>query len=109
MCVLVRDLTWRDLDLVVERAPVPLYQKGPLDVALPLLYGILLGFGGTLLTGVSILLVVVHISRRNQQSRHPRVTSSPSSKLMVGDVMLEDAASGKAEAAKKGLKLSGNP
>ncbi|KAI3357718.1 hypothetical protein L3Q82_016123, partial [Scortum barcoo] len=41
----VRDLTWRDLDLVVERAPVPPYQKGPLDVALPLLFGILLGFG----------------------------------------------------------------
>ncbi|XP_076598175.1 transmembrane and death domain protein 1 [Chaetodon auriga] len=66
----VRDLTWRDLDLIVERAPVPPYQKGPLDVALPLLYGILLGFGGTLLVGVSILLVVVRVSRSHQQLRH---------------------------------------
>uniref|UniRef100_A0A3B4TDH9 Si:ch211-226m16.3 n=1 Tax=Seriola dumerili TaxID=41447 RepID=A0A3B4TDH9_SERDU len=57
-----RDLTWRDLDLIVERGPVPLYQKGPLDVALPLLYGILLGFGGTLLAGIFILLVIIRIS-----------------------------------------------
>ncbi|XP_070767281.1 transmembrane and death domain protein 1 [Enoplosus armatus] len=84
----VRDLTWRDLDLIVERAPVPMYQKGLLDVALPLLYGILLGFGGTLLAGVSILVVIIHFSRKNQQNRHPRVTSSPSRKLMVGDVVV---------------------
>ncbi|KAM6924352.1 transmembrane and death domain protein 1 [Xenentodon cancila] len=45
-----KDLTWHDLDLVLERAPVPLYQRGPLDVFLPLFYGILLGFGGILLT-----------------------------------------------------------
>ncbi|XP_068589747.1 transmembrane and death domain protein 1 [Cebidichthys violaceus] len=86
----VRDLTWRDLDLIVERAPVGLYQKGPLDVALPLLYGILLGFGGTLLAGVSILFVVIHISRRIQQSRHPRVASS---KLIVGNILLRDSSS----------------
>lgn len=89
--VLVRDLTWRDLDLIVERAPVAPYQKGPLDVALPFLYGILLGFGGTLLVGVSIFLVILHISRKGQQSHHP------SSKLMVGDVMLEDGASGRSK------------
>uniref|UniRef100_A0A3Q3JR52 Death domain-containing protein n=1 Tax=Monopterus albus TaxID=43700 RepID=A0A3Q3JR52_MONAL len=57
-----RDLTWNDLDLIVKRAPVPPYQKGPLHVALPLLYGILLGFGGTLLAGVFTLLVIIHIS-----------------------------------------------
>nr|XP_020473474.1 uncharacterized protein LOC109970327 isoform X2 [Monopterus albus] len=66
----VRDLTWNDLDLIVKRAPVPPYQKGPLHVALPLLYGILLGFGGTLLAGVFTLLVIIHISHRNQQSHH---------------------------------------
>ncbi|XP_044206585.1 uncharacterized protein LOC122981869 isoform X2 [Thunnus albacares] len=96
----VRDLTWRDLDLIVERAPVPLYQKGPLDVALPLLYGILLGFGGSLLAGVSILLFIIHISRRNQKSSHPTVTSSSSHKLTVGNVMLEDAVPGGSEADK---------
>lgn len=95
VCVVVRDLTWRDLDLIVERAPVPLYQKGPLDVALPLLYGILVGFGGTLLAGVFILLLAIRISRRGQQSHHLGVTiSSSSHNLMVGDMMLEDVASG---------------
>lgn len=62
VCVLARDLSWRDLDLIVERAPVPQYQKGPLDVALPLLYGILLGFGGTLFAGLAVLLVFLHVS-----------------------------------------------
>lgn len=64
VCVLARDLSWRDLDLIVERAPVPQYQKGPLDVALPLLYGILLGFGGTLFAGLAVLLVFLHVSWR---------------------------------------------
>ncbi|XP_034393663.1 transmembrane and death domain protein 1-like [Cyclopterus lumpus] len=89
----VRDLTYRDLDLIVERAPVALYQKGPLDVALPFLYGILLGFGGTLLAGVSILLVVLHISNRNQQHFHPRAASSK--------LIFENAGPGKSEAAKQ--------
>ncbi|CAK6963753.1 transmembrane and death domain protein 1-like [Scomber scombrus] len=96
----VRDLTLRDLDLIVERAPVPLYQKGPLDVVLPLLYGILLGFGGTLLAGIFILLIIIHISRRNQRSHNPRVTSSSSHKLQVENVMLEDVVSGRSEAEK---------
>ncbi|KAL6119495.1 uncharacterized protein ACO6RY_04051 [Pungitius sinensis] len=56
-----RPLTARDLDLVVERSPVPVYQKGLSDVALPLLWGILLGFGGTLVLGTCIVLVAVHI------------------------------------------------
>ncbi|TKS76663.1 hypothetical protein D9C73_010753 [Collichthys lucidus] len=86
----VRDLTWRDLDLIVERAPVTQYQKGPLDVALPFLYGILLGFGGTLLVGVSILLVVVRISHgtKPKRGRHQRVTSGSGSNF----VTLEEAA-----------------
>ena len=99
VCVSVRDLTWRDLDLIVERAPVPLYQKGPLDVVLPLLYGILLGFGGTLLAGVSVLLLLVHVFCRNRHSRRPRVTSSSGRTLTAGDVMSDDAASGRSTAA----------
>ncbi|XP_029363313.1 transmembrane and death domain protein 1 [Echeneis naucrates] len=83
----VRDLTWRDLDLIVERAPVPVYQKGPLDVALPFLYGILLGFGGTLLAGVFILLVIIRFSRSHQQSHHAGVNRGPSCKLTVADAM----------------------
>ncbi|XP_029993830.1 transmembrane and death domain protein 1 isoform X2 [Sphaeramia orbicularis] len=68
----VRDLTWRDLDLIVERAPVPPYQRGPLDVALPLVYGILLGFGGTFLAGVIFFLLTVCIFHRNQRD-YPRL------------------------------------
>nr|XP_040048423.1 transmembrane and death domain protein 1-like [Gasterosteus aculeatus aculeatus]XP_040048424.1 transmembrane and death domain protein 1-like [Gasterosteus aculeatus aculeatus] len=68
----VRHLTSRDLDLVVERSPVPVYQKGISVVALPLLWGILLGFGGTLIFGTSIVLAVVHIWHGNQQIRQPR-------------------------------------
>ncbi|XP_041858920.1 transmembrane and death domain protein 1-like [Melanotaenia boesemani] len=59
----VRDLTWSDLDLIVERAPIPVYPRGPLEMALPFLCGILLGFGGTLLAGVS-LLFIIYISQR---------------------------------------------
>ncbi|KAK5895327.1 hypothetical protein CesoFtcFv8_011926 [Champsocephalus esox] len=89
--VLVRDLKWSDLDLIVQRAPVPLYQKGPLDSALPLLYGLLLGFGGTFLLGFTILLIILNISRKT--------TRPASSKIRVGDLTLKDAArrSGAAE------------
>ncbi|XP_076022283.1 transmembrane and death domain protein 1 [Genypterus blacodes] len=52
----VRDLTWRDLDLIVVRSPVPPYQKGPLDVVLPLLYGLLVGFFTTLVAVVSVFI-----------------------------------------------------
>ncbi|XP_061695656.1 transmembrane and death domain protein 1-like isoform X2 [Syngnathoides biaculeatus] len=77
------DLTWRDLDLIVERPSVPAYSKGPLDVALPILYGILLGFGGTLLAAVSTLYAVLRISRRSQQRRQPRVTWYPGYEVMI--------------------------
>ncbi|XP_069560275.1 transmembrane and death domain protein 1 [Brachyistius frenatus] len=68
--VKARDLTWRDLDLIVVRTPVPAYQKGILDVALPLLYGLLLGFGGTLFGGGVLLLIFLHVSRKRPQSCH---------------------------------------
>ncbi|XP_062248631.1 transmembrane and death domain protein 1-like [Platichthys flesus] len=71
----VKELSWRDLDLVVEVAPVLPYLKGPLDVALPVLYGVLLGFGGSLLAGVSIILIGLHVSRRAATTPTPRVTS----------------------------------
>ncbi|XP_061645660.1 transmembrane and death domain protein 1-like isoform X3 [Phyllopteryx taeniolatus] len=80
------DLTWRDLDLIVERPPVPAYSKGPLDVALPVLYGILLGFGGTLLATVATLFAILRISRRSQQRRRPRVTCYPSYELQTTSV-----------------------
>ncbi|XP_061645653.1 uncharacterized protein LOC133485626 isoform X2 [Phyllopteryx taeniolatus] len=61
---------------------VPAYSKGPLDVALPVLYGILLGFGGTLLATVATLFAILRISRRSQQRRRPRVTCYPSYELV---------------------------
>ncbi|CAL8367038.1 unnamed protein product [Lota lota] len=66
----VRDLTWRDLDLVLERAPVLLHRRGVLDGAWPLLYGLLLGVGGTFL----ILHMVVRISRGGRRSGPPGVS-----------------------------------
>lgn len=69
LCVPVRDLTWKDLDLIVERAQVPQYQKGPMDVITPVLYGLMLGFGGTLIAGVSIFFTVVYICGRNNQPK----------------------------------------
>ncbi|XP_047213718.1 transmembrane and death domain protein 1-like isoform X2 [Girardinichthys multiradiatus] len=53
------DLTWRDLDLIVKRAPVPPYPRGPLDVALPLLYGILL----CSVSCATLLLIIVLVSK----------------------------------------------
>ncbi|KAG8002445.1 hypothetical protein GBF38_014858, partial [Nibea albiflora] len=64
-------------------------QRGRRRKVLPLLYGLLLGFGGTLLVGASILLIAVRISHRNQHCRHQRVASSSSSSSCV---MLEEAA-----------------
>ncbi|XP_054651372.1 transmembrane and death domain protein 1-like isoform X2 [Dunckerocampus dactyliophorus] len=77
------DLTWHDLDLIVLQPPVPAYTKGPLDVALPLLYGILLGFGGTLLAAVSTLLAILRITNWNRTVRQPRVVCYPSWEVLV--------------------------
>ncbi|XP_061590631.1 transmembrane and death domain protein 1-like [Cololabis saira] len=66
----VKDLTWQDLDLVLERAPLPLYLRGPLDVFLPLFYGLVLGSAGVLLAGVSVLLIIIRVSQRRRQSHH---------------------------------------
>ncbi|XP_043972515.1 transmembrane and death domain protein 1-like isoform X2 [Gambusia affinis] len=55
----IEDVSWRDLDLVVKRAPVPTYSKGAQDVALPVLYGILLG----LVTCIGLFLILVLVSR----------------------------------------------
>ncbi|KAM4570641.1 transmembrane and death domain protein 1 [Fundulus diaphanus] len=54
----IGDLTWRDLDLIVERGPVPPYPKGPLDVALPFLFGILLSLVSCAALFLIILLVL---------------------------------------------------
>ncbi|XP_054651373.1 transmembrane and death domain protein 1-like isoform X3 [Dunckerocampus dactyliophorus] len=80
---LASDLTWHDLDLIVLQPPVPAYTKGPLDVALPLLYGILLGFGGTLLAAVSTLLAILRITNWNRTVRQPRVVCYPSWEVLV--------------------------
>eukprot|EP00066_Takifugu_rubripes_P028318 XP_011617584.1 PREDICTED: uncharacterized protein LOC105418762 isoform X1 [Takifugu rubripes] len=54
----VRDLTWRELDLIIERPPLRPYQKGPLDWARMLLFGALIGFIVTLLLAISTILVI---------------------------------------------------
>ncbi|XP_057712875.1 transmembrane and death domain protein 1-like [Corythoichthys intestinalis] len=67
------DLMQYDLDLIVERPPVPAYSKSPMDVALPSLYGLLLGFGGTLLIAIFVFYAVLRITCQNQQKRRSKV------------------------------------
>ncbi|XP_066529484.1 transmembrane and death domain protein 1-like isoform X2 [Hoplias malabaricus] len=55
----VRNLSWKDLNLVVERQQTP-YQHNMLDGAWPLLYGLIFGFLGALLIGVPFLLLTLH-------------------------------------------------
>ncbi|XP_014869593.1 PREDICTED: uncharacterized protein LOC106934302 isoform X1 [Poecilia mexicana] len=55
----IEDVSWRDLDLIVKRAAAPVYPRGVLDVALPVLYGILL----SLVTCAGLLLILVLVSR----------------------------------------------
>lgn len=74
--VSVRDVDWRKFDLIVERGPVSAYQKGPLMVLRPIFYGFLLGFGGSLMVALSILLITTRITQRNQHGYHRLVTSS---------------------------------
>ncbi|XP_027867104.1 transmembrane and death domain protein 1 isoform X1 [Xiphophorus couchianus] len=57
----IEDVSWRDLDLIMKRAPVPVYPRGILDVALPVLYGILL----SLVTCAGFLLILVLVSRES--------------------------------------------
>lgn len=56
--MLVRDLTWRELDLIIERPLLRPYQKGLLDWAWMLLFGALIGFGGALLVAISVALII---------------------------------------------------
>ncbi|XP_029910652.1 transmembrane and death domain protein 1 [Myripristis murdjan] len=80
----VRDLTWQDLDLIVEQVPIPPDQSRLLNAVWPLLYGFLLGFFGTFLMSISIFLLIIHISSKTQLNHEP---SSSSHMLMVGDVI----------------------
>ncbi|XP_053096682.1 transmembrane and death domain protein 1-like [Pangasianodon hypophthalmus] len=58
----VRSLSWKDLDLVVERRPMPPYQRHMLDGAWPLFHGLILGVGGALLVGIPLLLFILRLS-----------------------------------------------
>lgn len=79
----VRDVDWRKFDLIVERGPVSAYQKGPLMVLRPIFYGFLLGFGGSLMVVLSILLITTRITQRNQHGYHPLASSSSRSQHVV--------------------------
>ncbi|KAJ8370452.1 hypothetical protein SKAU_G00104800 [Synaphobranchus kaupii] len=76
----VRDVTWRDLDLVVEREQRPPYNRRFLDGVMPLVYGIILGFVGALLVGALVLFFALHIphadgARLLQLSRKTRANA----------------------------------
>ncbi|XP_043080254.1 transmembrane and death domain protein 1-like [Puntigrus tetrazona] len=61
-----KGFTWKDVDLVLKRQPVPPYQPHLLHRVWPLLYGLLLGFAGTLLTSVAFLLISIYVSHGNR-------------------------------------------
>ncbi|XP_056113864.1 transmembrane and death domain protein 1-like [Rhinichthys klamathensis goyatoka] len=61
-----RGLTWKDLDLVVKRHPVPPYQHHLLDRTWPLLYGLLSGFSIALLMSMAIFLISIYVSHGNR-------------------------------------------
>ncbi|XP_017343554.1 transmembrane and death domain protein 1 [Ictalurus punctatus] len=55
----VRSLSWKDLDLVMERQPMPPYQHHMLDGAWPLFHGLILGVCCALLLGIPLLLFIL--------------------------------------------------
>ncbi|XP_018921198.1 transmembrane and death domain protein 1-like [Cyprinus carpio] len=61
-----KEFTWKDVDLVVKRQPVPPYQPHLLDRVWPLLYGLLLGFAGAVLISVAVLLISIYVSHGNR-------------------------------------------
>lgn len=71
-----RDLTWRELDLIIERPSALLDQKGPLDGALTLFYGVLMGFGSALLVAVAVILVIAYTSRPKPHRSSDRDTQA---------------------------------
>ncbi|KAL7864358.1 hypothetical protein AOLI_G00157780 [Acnodon oligacanthus] len=60
-------LSWKKLDLVVERKMVPPYQHHLLDRVWPLLYGLIFGFVGALLVSMLVLLFTIHVCLCDQQ------------------------------------------
>uniref|UniRef100_W5K1F9 Si:ch211-226m16.3 n=1 Tax=Astyanax mexicanus TaxID=7994 RepID=W5K1F9_ASTMX len=62
----MRSLSWKDLDLVVERQLVPPYQRQFLDGAWPLLYGLIFGFVAALGVGLPVMLFTMRICLGSQ-------------------------------------------
>ncbi|KTF76246.1 hypothetical protein cypCar_00024608 [Cyprinus carpio] len=62
----VKGFTWKDVDLVVKRQPVPPYQPHLLDRLWPVIYGLLLGLAGALLISVVVLLISIYVSHGNR-------------------------------------------
>lgn len=67
----VRDMTWSDLELVVERAAVQPYLWRLTDGAWSLVCGVLLGFAGAFFMGVPIPLFLLHIFPGRQEEATP--------------------------------------
>ncbi|XP_072553559.1 transmembrane and death domain protein 1 [Salminus brasiliensis] len=66
----VRSLSWKDLDLVVDRQLVPPYQRQLLDEAWPLLYGVIFGLFAALAIGVPVMLLTMQVCLGDQQELH---------------------------------------
>ncbi|KAJ8378041.1 hypothetical protein AAFF_G00249120 [Aldrovandia affinis] len=62
----VRDLTWSELELVVERRQSGPYTRRILDGVLPLVYGVLLGLAGALLALALVFSFALRTSRSDE-------------------------------------------
>ncbi|XP_066559741.1 transmembrane and death domain protein 1 [Amia ocellicauda] len=61
----ITEMSWSDMELIVEREQLPPYSKQLRDGLKPLFYGIILGFTGAFLLGGVIVLFALHISERD--------------------------------------------
>ncbi|XP_015198180.1 transmembrane and death domain protein 1 isoform X4 [Lepisosteus oculatus] len=71
---LVTELSWSDLDLVIQREQLPPYSRRFLEGVWPLIAGVFLGFIGAFLIGGVTLLFSIHISKRDFEELLKRST-----------------------------------
>ncbi|XP_069046422.1 transmembrane and death domain protein 1 isoform X3 [Lepisosteus oculatus] len=68
------ELSWSDLDLVIQREQLPPYSRRFLEGVWPLIAGVFLGFIGAFLIGGVTLLFSIHISKRDFEELLKRST-----------------------------------
>ncbi|KAK2102152.1 Transmembrane and death domain protein 1 [Saguinus oedipus] len=73
----VQALDWDALELIVERLPLPRYERSPTAWAGPLALGLLTGFLGTLSTGALLVLLTLWITGGDGDQAWPASSRRP--------------------------------